>query len=230
MAQQHDYIPGPDEDFDIFLQNIYNIILMHTDMPMPPAVSWRYPAPRLDEIANLKIIWDPAWAIAKNTGSRTAADVQAKDTARTNLEHALRKFIKEFLSFNALVTDADRAQMRITVPSAQRTTVQPMSYAPDIEMDKIIHLQHTLRFADPQNPHTQALPGGQQIELERFVGAANLAESQLVFGTAEITGRFLHSISFAAADVGKTAYYHCCYITNTGKRGPWSVVLSAIIA
>jgi len=184
--------------------------------------------PRKVQLTELFGQWNIKYPQSQNPDTRTSTITNEKNSLRKEIEILLRNIFADIPE--SWLTEQDREIFNLKQRDSTPTTVQPMSYAPDIDIEKIEHLQHTLRFADPQNPHTQAQPAGQQIEVERMVGNAGLNESQINFGNAVITGKFLHIISFTAAEVGKTAYYRCSYITNTGKRGPWSAMTSAVIA
>jgi len=191
--------------------------------PGPPA-----PDPRQAQLMALKTQMDFIWPQSQNSDSATATITGQKTTYRAMIEQLMRELFEDVPA--SWLNDPDREILRLPKRDRTPTRVQPMGYAPKIDVHEIKHFQHTLKFGDPQNPNTKAQPRGQQIETEQFVGAAGLAENQVSFGAAEITGRFLLKVIFTADQVGKTAYYRCCYITNTGKRGLWSAMTSAVIA
>jgi hypothetical protein len=106
---------------------------------------------------------------------------------------------------------------------------QPKTYSPTMKVKNISHLLQMLRFEDMQNTGSQELPPGQCIVLERFVGKENVSEPNLNFGLAEVVGSVQYEINFTQADVGKTIYYRCCYISTQGKKSPWSKTLTVVI-
>src|SRR4029079_787937 len=93
-----------------------------------------------------------------------------------------------------------------------RTAQIALQNAPMMEILKMDHLQHTLRFPDPSTPDSRAMPEFQHIVVEMFIGAANLDPATIVFGNAKTVTRAIPPfIIFTADDVGKTAYYQCSY-------------------
>jgi hypothetical protein len=90
---------------------------------------------------------------------------------------------------------------------------------------------HTLRVRNPEDPESKKMPKGQRIILRTAVGAADIPESEIPWSQDRIVvTRFLHDVSYTAADKGKTAYYNACYESTRGEHGPWSDVIDAIVA
>ena len=159
--------------------------------------------------------------------------------ATTALRHRKSKLIRELKAVlmdiyadipkSALHTD-DRDTLNLPARSTHHTRMTAADHAPHIFLDRMQHHHHTLRTKNPLTPDTQAMPHGQKVLLELFVGAKDLDTAKLSFGNAQTVSRFLHHVIFDEKDVGKTAYYRGCYVNTRGETGPWSGVLSAVIA
>jgi hypothetical protein len=219
---EHDYIPRPDGDFDIWQDQFMTGVT-------PNIVTWKIDPANFATLAPLQAAWKSAWLIGKDKGTRSSAQVIAKDEARQHYETALRVFVKQWIRGNTLVTDDQRRNIGVTVPDSERTPVGIKHNAPLLSFDPSVHTVQTLRFGNPDDPHTQSIPAGQKILLERFVGEKNLDPSTINFGGAQIVTRFLHTVQYTEADVGKWVYVRACYVNTRGEQGPFSVVASAVV-
>jgi hypothetical protein len=220
---QHDFIPRPDADFDIWQSQFM------TGLTPARITAWKITPADQAALVLLQTGWTNAWTIAKDKGSHTSAQTIAKDEARIAYEQALRTFVSQWLRSNTLVTDDQRRDLGITVPDSERTPVGIKANSPLMAFDPAVHTVQTLRLGNPDDPHTQAMPTGQKVLLERFVGNSGLDPATISFGNAQVVTRFLHRIQYTEADVGKTAYLRACYINSRGEEGPFSPVLSAVI-
>ena len=236
-----DYIPQSDADFDIFQDNFIAGV-------QPNLGDWDIPNAEFSALQDLQTAWNDAWAKAKNKDTRSRADVQAKNDARDTYESGLRKFVKEWLAYNSKVSDAERESLGLTVRDTQPTPSPVPDRAPDITLDEIRHLSHTLRLTDPANPHTQAKPKGvREIEVFRYIvpqktepkppepqpknepsssPPTDIDQYRFV-GNAT---RFLYTVEYTLEDVGKTVWYIARYVNTRGESGPWSEPFSATVA
>jgi hypothetical protein len=218
-----DFIPRPDADFDIWQGQFM------TGLTPARITAWKITPADQAALVVLQTAWANAWTVAKDKGSHTSAQTVAKDEARTAYEQALRIFVSQWLRSNTLVTDDQRRDLGITVRDSERTPIGIKTNAPLITFDPAVHTVQTVRFGNPDDPHTQAMPAGQKVFLERFVGDKGLDPAVISFGNAQVVTRFLHTIQYTEADVGKTVYLRACYVNTKGEKGPFSPVLSAVI-
>lgn len=160
------------------------------------------------------------------------------DTDTTTNRHEMWNF-REALKANfrsaekdmpvTALTESDRGILRIPLGDSTHTPIFPVNYSPTITVDKILPGSHTIRISDPTNPDTLAMPKGNRVEIQVFVGAANLPPASLLFANSKTTGRFLKKFSFTDSDKGKTAYYRARYYTKRGE-GDWSATINAVVA
>jgi len=218
-----DYIPPSDAGFDIFQNNFYNGV-------QPNLVAWGIPTANWMTLTNLRIAWNMAWLKAKDKDSRSREDVQAKRDAKRIYQKELRGFIRSWVAFNPKVSDANREGLGLKVKDIEPTPMPIPDRAPDITIDTIRHLVHKLRLTDPDNPHTQAKPKGvREIEVFRFFGDTpppSVSEYEFV-GNAT---RFLYTVNYKKADMGKRVFYIARYVNTRGIPGPWSTAVKATVA
>jgi hypothetical protein len=162
--------------------------------------------------------------------TRTAGQAKAFKIAEKNYIAGIRKFNAQWITKNPLVTDAQRIDLGVNVADTTKTRIGAVDFAPQFAIDKISIGEHKLRFSNPQDPNSKAMPKGQRISLQIAVGAANLSENQIQWSNTETVKKFLHTVHYTAGDKAKTAYYRCCYESNRGERGPDSAVVNAVVA
>ncbi|MFI5218136.1 MAG: hypothetical protein ACHQNT_01520 [Bacteroidia bacterium] len=171
------------------------------------------------------------WTIIypKTTDDTTATKAlrDQRDLLRVNIEKKMRLIFGDIPQ--SVLTTEDRTKLRLKAPDTVPTRADVMDHSPDIDIEKTIHLQHTLRFRDPANPDSDAMPDKQKVVLEVAVAAAGVPDAQLQWGNSRNITRFLTNVPFTDTDVGRTAYYRCCYENTRGERSVWSATVSAVI-
>ena len=163
--------------------------------------------------------------IDESTATKTLRE--QRDTLRINIEKRMRLIFGDIPQ--SVLTAEDRTKLRLKAPDTIPTPAGVMDHAPDCDVEKTIHLQHTLRITDPENPDSDAMPDKQKVVLETGLGAAGLPDTGIQWGSSRNITRFLTNVPFTDADVGKTAYYRCCYENTRGERSVWSATASAVI-
>ena len=76
----------------------------------------------------LRVEFEEKYVIATAPSTRTKAAVLAKNEALDALKTALRAFVREYLTYNHLVTDSDRENMGLPVRKATRANQLPGVY------------------------------------------------------------------------------------------------------
>ena len=128
------------------------------------------------------------------------------------------------------LTNEDRVALFLPKRDAERTEVQPKEDAPQVVFEPNVHGVHNIRFINPDDPDTKALPEGQNIFLETFVGSPNLADDAIPFNKADVITHFLHELRYDESEIGKTAYLRPYYITKTGKKGVPGLITRRVIS
>jgi len=218
-----DYIPSNDAQFNIFQGNLITIVQAN-------ATAWGILAADVTALVASQTTWTTPFAKASNKLNRTAADVQAKDDARRVFEKALRNFIRQWIANNAKVPDSERERMGVTVKSNTHTPVAVPTSSPVGVVDFSVRLQHTIHIADENSVQSKAKPDGVHgCEIWTKVdGAPPKDASELTY--VATTTHTPHVKNFAGADGGKPAHYWLRWVNTTGKTGPWSSTVTALVA
>ncbi len=179
-------------------------------------------------ITDLKTAWDENWKLFIDITKRTSVVTRTKTSLRGQLEKALRGVYNDIPKTALTIDDRNELNLKARAPRGSRTPC--MKKPPTITLQSTQHLQHRLRFKNPETPESNAVPRGQRIVLEYFVGPANLQEKAIVFMKTKNVSRFMVYIRFTDADVAQTCYYHCCYENTHGERSAWSMVINGVVA
>jgi hypothetical protein len=161
-------------------------------------------------------------------------------TSTTVVKHDVQDFMSSFRAFSEPLlnkiavssiagnTEEEIFNIDLELDTPTRTAV--MRQEPGFQFEPSTHGVHNFRFLNPIDPSTQAMPKGQKVMIERFVGEAGLDMRAINFGNAQVTARFLHQVDYPETDTGKTAYYRVAYVNTRGEKGPESAVFSKVIS
>ena len=215
-----DYIPKGDTQFMVWLTNFSTLI---TATPTAYGLN----AGNATTLAALLSAYSDALMVAKSD-ARGPAATTVKDTARANAEAYARE-LATMIQANKSVTNAQKAELRITIRKTTKTPIGANTTAPLLSFITAGALTHTLRYADSTTPDSRRRPfGAAALKLSWWIvptgttpsGPANYVEN---FSSVPI------NIEFESADIGKTCIYSAKWVTATGLVGPVSNTLTATI-
>ncbi|MDR1130523.1 MAG: hypothetical protein LBK96_06040 [Prevotellaceae bacterium] len=164
-------------------------------------------------------------ADAANAGS---VDRLKRREKAEKLTKSVRNFVNTFLRYNEAMTDDDRKQLGLTVPSGKRSSgIDPDEY-PEIEANTNVLRRIVCRFlnrehraAKPRHVHGIELrfgfiPEGEEPSLAHLVNS--------LFST-----RTSMTIDFADGERGKLIGLCARYENNTGGKGPFGPIITVYI-
>lgn len=228
----NDYIPRKDSDFSTWASHYYD------------AVNTWWTAHSLDknELDALKNALDKWGArYANHVAAQAAAQgaSQAKDDARAELERQIRP-VANFVQTYSKTTDADRAEIGITVRDTSRTPSPTPTTRPLVTVNPGQRLTHTLRLVD-SGEHTGAPTGrarggkpegaiGAEVWVKLIDAGQPTPTDPSALSFLALTTRPTLRTTFRTADGGKTAVYMLRWVNTRGEKGPWSEVTTATVA
>lgn len=146
------YIPRPDGDFSAWAQHYYD------------AVSKFYEEQGFDQELLTPLMkaletWNAQYPAHVSAQQRAEAARQAKDAARAALEKEVRP-VTNFVQGYPKTTDADRAEIGITVRDTSKTPSPTPTTRPLVTVDPAARLTHELRLVDEGSPTRRGKPEG----------------------------------------------------------------------
>ena len=219
------YMPRPDGDFGAWANHYYD------------AVEKWYSVQGFDpnELKALKealSAWNAAFPAHVKAQAAAEGARQAKDAARAALEKAVRP-VTNFVQGYPKTTNADRAEMGITVRDTSPSPAPAPSSRPLALVESGQRLTHQLRLVDESTPTRRARPAGVLgaevwVKLVDADQPAPTDPAELTFLTMTTKPSF--RAEFKAGEGGKTAVYMARWVNTRGEKGPWSEVTTATVA
>jgi hypothetical protein len=218
-----DYIPQSNSKFNEWQANLVN----ETENNY---VSWGIPKNSFTLLKESQDPWALAFSVASNKHNRTSADIQARNDAGKSYKKEIRIFVAQWLSKNTSVSDSERMILGITIPNVKHVRSAVPATSPMGTVDFSIREQHTIRYTDMSTSHRKAKPKG-VYGCEIWLKKGNETTGNIdEFTFLAVCTRSPYKVTFELQDVGKTAWYYLRWINTRGIHGPWSNLISGIIA
>jgi hypothetical protein len=216
-----DFIPRSDSQFLVWLKTL--IAYVQTKFAL-----WNIPQTPVSELYTLTTAFETALTVANTPTTRTKVTVQTKTAARKAVESKLRPFLKGYVTYNPVVTDADRDSMSLPIHKVTRTDVP----VPTTIIEAKVLLPSPgvveISFHDAKSEHRAKPAGVHGAEIAWAVLAAPPTDWKELIRSSFDT----HSpqrLSFEGADRGKTLYFALRWENTRGEKGPWNEIQSTII-
>jgi hypothetical protein len=216
-----DFIPAKDLDFDLWVDIFFTYLIANR-------VRFNIPVEVIDELLTFKSDWNQKFAVAEAPETRTKAAIRAKNLARDALKKHIRRFTKEYLTFNHLVTDADRDNMGLPIYKTTRTPVQQPADIPEFWIDSSIIRRLKILFR-MLGSKTSAKPFGVRGAEIRWciLDHPPVSIDELIHSDFDTRTPF--TLEFDESDRGKCVYFCLRWENTRGEKGPWSEIVMAII-
>ena len=219
------YIPRPDGSFDAWASQYCGAIK-----------AWwgdhGLESSDLEPLLNAAAAWQKAYPAHIAAQAAAEGARQAKDAARAAREKEVRP-VTNFVQGYPKTTNADRAEMGITVRDTSPSPAPAPSSRPLALVESGQRLTHQLRLVDESTPTRRARPKGVQ-RAEVFVALTppgspaptNPSDYRYI---GSVT-RGETSLSFESDKGGMQAHYLSRWVSTSGATGPWSDTASATVA
>ena len=215
-----DFIPRKDNDFLNWVVNFLAILAS-----ILPRIE--FPAEVHARLTTLLNTFRTKLGIADAPATRTSVTVQEKKDARNALEKETRQAVREHLTYNHLLTDADRESLGLPIHKTTRDAAPVATTYPWVQV--IVNLIRHLTFDFGGEETSKAKPEGQHgMELAGHIGGEKPANVRAL----KLSYFDTHTplvIEFEEEDRGKTFWYAVRWENTTGQKGPWSDIMSALI-
>ena len=203
-------------------ESIYAQVALH-------AAEWLIPEQSIAAFSDERRRWNDAYSVSLDPGKRTTVTVREKIDAREDYEALLRPFIQGRLMHNPKVTDADRRNMNLPVYDRTPTPAAPPSTCPALDIDFSQRARHILYVRDSELKGAGRPAHVVGFEIWRHVGGTTMPdfnEMRLV----EQAPRSPHTLDYDFSERYHAAWYALRWVNTRGEKGPWSEIISAVIA
>jgi hypothetical protein len=226
------YMPRPDGNFSAWANHYYEAVKkFYEEQGFDPDL--------LTPLQKALATWNAQYPAHVRAQAAAEAARQAKDAARAALEKEVRP-VTNFVQGYPKTTNADRAEMGITVRDTSPSPAPAPSSRPLALVESGQRLTHQLRLVDESTPTRRARPAG-VLGAEVWVklvappsadspAPTDPARDPSSFTFLTMTTRPSFRAEFKAGEGGKTAVYMARWVNTRGEKGPWSEVTTATVA
>ena len=217
----NDYIPEADRKFLVWVKNLFAYLIAH-------AMNWNInPSTWAHIDPPLITAYDDALAKAEDP-NRGKADVLAKNEARDALKSATRRYVKEHLEYNSLITNEDRERMGLPVHDTKPTPVLPPDTLPAPTVKQPSPGVLEFHVIDSKSERKAKPAGVHGFETAwAILDAAPTDWSQLTHSS--FCTRTPLRLTFSGYERGKTVYFALRWENTKGEKGPWTEIFNTII-
>jgi hypothetical protein len=221
MAHKHDYVPARDADFDKWF-----VFLVQYVTAKCADETWTHiPQAALTALTAVRSAWSTAW---KNVqGPHTAVDTEAKNDAKKAAKAVIRPFVNQYLRFPP-VTDEDRTAMGIPNHDSTRTPIETPQTVPVFAAEVRGIRSVTLVFHD-EGTKSSAIPYGFNGAVVSWDVSGTPVTDPKKLTRSELATRSPHVLHFEEEDRGKTVYIALQWQNESGEKGDFTAVQTAII-
>jgi hypothetical protein len=222
MSSGTDYIPKGDLEFKGWAGLFIKALGARLDqLHFPPEVYATLTALNDDFAQKLVLATEP--------GTRTSPAVLVKNEARNVLKKAVRQAVKEYLTYNHLLTNSERENLGLPIHKATHTRAPVATSYPHFEIDTGLLCHLTIHFYDSEQKRSKAKLAGQLGAEIRWVISEAPPVSMADFIHSSLDPHSPFTLEFDGHERGKTVYFCLCWINTHGQKGPWSQIKNAII-
>ena len=219
------YMPRPDGDLTAWANHYYGAVEKWWSVN-------GFDDTELKPLKDTLSVWSAAYPAHVSAQQRAEGARQAKDSARAALEKEVRP-ITNFIQTYFNTSNADRAEIGITVRDTSPSPVPAPTSRPLALVESGQRLMHNLRLVDESTPTRRARPAGVLgaevwVKLVDADQPAPTNPAALTFLT--MTTKPTFRADFKPGEGGKTAVYMARWINTRGEKGPWSEITTATVA
>ena len=181
----------------------------------------------LKVVTDLKALFDPNREKYLDPKQCTTFIVQDNNSYIRQIKEGLNVLVADVPNTNFSVDDK---RVLNIIEKGKGGRIIVVTFGPHIAIVHVSYLQITVEIQNPSTPSSKAMPHGHSLFLENYIGLADIADKDVVFGNGVNVTTAKHIIHFQASDVGKTCYIRGSYENGHHERGPVSVIISKVIA
>jgi hypothetical protein len=165
---------------------------------------------------------------AINPETRTPAAITAKTESKKKFESSFRSYIKSNITYNPDVTDEDRRIMQIPIHDTKPTHIGAPEEEGYLEVFFSKRQEHDLSVKNKEGKKAKP-KNAVAFEVWRKVGGTP-PQDDSDFTYVGTSTRSVYTIKYALSELGQTVWYRVRWINGKNEPGPWSEIISAIIA
>lgn len=181
-------------------------------------------------VASVETAWASAYALVTNPATKTKATVAAKNAARVTMLATVRPIAQQ-ISLSQGVSPSAKIAIGVNPRTSVPTPITIPTTYPVLSILQSLSLNHVLTFRDQlASPSVKAKPYGVvQMYLYGSPSTTPLTDPSLLSFVGART-KTPTLVAWPSNDAGMKIYYAARWATRSGLLGPWSPIVSFIVA
>lgn len=217
------YIPSRNADFVAWLANFSALI---TASP----ATYGLASGDATTISGINTAVAAAYALITSPSTKTKSTVSAYDTEKVNALATIRPYA-QMISSNAGVSSANKTAVGVNPRTSVPTPITTPTTAPTMTAQSTSTAGTIIRYRDSTaSPSVKSKPYGvTAIQIYGMTSTTPVTDpTTLTFLGIQTKSPFTQALGSGAA--GKTAYFASRWQTRKGLLGPWSSIISYVVA
>lgn len=217
------YIPAKDAAYNSWIANFSTLL---TATPLLFGLT----STDAGNVSAAESAWNAAYTLVTSPSTKTKDTVQAKNIQRVSSLNIVRPYAQN-ISLNPAVLASNKVAIGVNPRTSTPTPITPPSTYPLVTIVSALALQHILRYRDElASPSSKSKPYGVvQIQLYASTSATPIVDPTLLQFQGVRT-KSPTTVTWPSGAAGLRAYYAAKWVTRSGLTGPWSPIVSFIVA
>ena len=223
MPQLAPYIPAKNATFVAWLANFSALL---TTSP----ATYGLTAGDATTVAAQNTILAAAYTLITSPSTKTAATVSAFNTDKVNALATVRPYA-QLISNNAGVTSANKIAIGVNPRTSVPTPISTPTTAPTLTAQSTSTAGTIIRYRDSTaSPSVKSKPYGvTQLYLYAKASASAITDPTALTFQGPFTKSPLQ-LALGSGSAGMTVYFAARWATRKGLLGPWSSIISYVVA
>jgi hypothetical protein len=217
------YIPPKDADFNNWVNNFSTVF------SATPAV-FGFQAGDATAVAGQVALWNAAYGLVTSPSTKTPSTVSDKNASRIVTQALVRPYAQT-ISLSPAVSQMNKISIGVNPRTSTPIPIAAPTTYPALTIVSALPLQHVIRYRDSlASPSVKSKPYG-VVQMQLYGSASGTPITNpalLAFQMVSTKSPFLQT--WDSSTVGQRAYYAARWVTRRGLNGPWSPIVSFIIA
>jgi hypothetical protein len=181
-------------------------------------------------IAATEASWAAAYTLVTSPATKTATTVAAKNAAKVTLLATLRPYAVT-VSLNAGVSSSNKVALGVNPRTSVLTPITAPTTSPVLTAQSTSTAGTIIRYRDATaSPSVKSKPFGvTSIQIWALASVTPITDpTALAYQGSQTKSPF--TIAMGSGDAGRTVYFAARWVTRKGLTGPWSSVISYVVA
>ena len=175
-------------------------------------------------------VWTAAYTPILSPATKTAAAVSAKNSAKVTILAQIRTYAQQ-ISLNSGVTSAAKTAIGVNPRTSTPTPITAPTTSPVLTAQSTSTAGTIIRYRDATaSPSVKSKPYGvTAVQLYALASPTPITDPTAL-GFLEVATKSPLTAALGSGDAGKTVYFAARWQTRKGLVGPWSPIISYIVA